>query len=707
VSWQGAGERVRGTGRAIRARVTRRRVLWTLAAFTLAGAVAIGTEALIRAHIPDLRSRMQSALYTRPVPWGADAAPALPVAIGALDGSPLEERIPVAIGDVPKRLIQAVVAVEDQRFFEHHGIDFRRIGGAFVANIRARGIVQGGSTLTQQLAKNLFLTAARTPLRKLREAALAVVLEKRYDKNTILQAYLNEIYLGQDGARPIHGVGAAARYYFGKDVRKLTLAECAELAATINAPNRNAASRHPEVAQQRRDLVLQLMADQHRISQAAADQASRNDVSTRTHPLAQFDGRNFRDAVMSGISKRVPPRGEAIYTTLDARLQHAAEQALDNGLARLRGDGIQGALVAIDPRNGDVLAMVGGRDYSTSQFNRATSALRQPGSAFKPIVALAALARTGDRPPDFTLASVVQDEPLSVETRSGPWQPVDYDGEYRGPVTVREAMEQSLNIPFARIGITVGPQKIVETARQVGITSKLDAVPSIALGSSGVTLLEMVRAYGVLATGGDLSPTTMLAGRAHYGDSAIAMATTTATRVVDPAVAYLVTSALEGVVQRGTGRALEAQGHNGAIAAKTGTSNNGRDAWFIAYSPNLVVGVWVGYDDSRDLHLTGAVAALPIVSRFLEAGTSDDDWTDFPVPEGITTAEAGPSDGDWESGCGTREYFLTGTQPSDRECQRVEIPDLEQWGAQLRRGAGAELLRFLARKLRGLGAVIQ
>lgn len=687
---------------AIRSAITPRRICYTALAVVFASAFAIGTEALVRARIPELQSRLPSALYTRPVPWGANRRGQPAVAIGTVDGSPLEERIPVGLADIPNRLIQAVLAVEDQRFYQHHGIDIRRIGGALVANVRAGGIVQGGSTLTQQLAKNLFLSARRTPLRKVREAALAVVLEKRYDKSRILEAYLNEIYLGQDGGRAIHGVAAAARYYFGRDVRKLTLAESAQLAATINAPNRNAATRHPETATQRRDLVLQLMADQHRISQAAADQASHVDVNEGEHPGAAFDGRSFRDVALAAVGRNLPARGTLIYTTLDAALQRAAERALESGIDRLHAPGVQGALVAIDPRNGDVLAMVGGRDYGTSQFNRATAAVRQPGSAFKPIVALTALAREQDHPPAFTLASVVADAPLSVQTPKGSWEPVDFDGTYRGDVTLREALEQSLNIPFARIGMTVGPANIVATARRVGITSPLDPVPSLALGSSGVTLLELVRAYGVLAAGGNLSSTRLFLGQGRHGDSAKLVGNSTPSRVVDPAVAYLVTSALEGVIARGTGRALGTRGHDGAVAGKTGTSNHGRDAWFVAYSPTLVVGVWVGYDDSRDLHMTGATAALPIVSRFLSSATTDDDWSGFPVPDGVTVADAGSRGGEWDSGCGSREYFLAGTEPSERDCQRFQLPGAIEWGANAGRDAGREVLRFLARQLRAL-----
>jgi penicillin-binding protein 1B len=661
------------------------------------GFLSISTEALVRARIPDPRRRIPSELFTRPVPWGVGREPRPAIAIGAIDG-PAEDRVPVRVGDVPTQLIQAILSVEDQRFYQHRGIDFRRIFGALVADVRAGAPAQGGSTLTQQLAKNLFLDASRSPLRKLREAAMASMLELRYSKAAILESYLNEIYLGQDGARAIHGVGAASRFYFGKSVQRLTLAECALIAATINAPNRNAPNRHPDVARERRDLVLQLMAGQHRITAAAAEEARRVPLPTRVHPSTTLDGRSFRDVELASLGHHVPARGVAVYTTLDASLQRAAERAVDRGMTRLPA-GVEAALVALDPRTGEVLAMVGGRDYGASQFNRATSAIRQPGSAFKPVVALTALAPSGSHPPSFTLASVVDDEPLSVETASGPWEPTDYDGEFRGPVSVREAMEQSLNVPFARIGLAVGPKSIVETARRLGITSALDPVPSIALGSSGVTLLELVRAYGVLAAAGDLAPTRTFLGEARYGETVRAATAPAATPVIDPAVAYLVTSSLEGVISRGTGRALSSAGHDGAIAGKTGTSSNWRDAWFVAYSTSLVVGVWVGYDDGRSLHLTGASAALPIVAQFLAEATTDDDWTPFEMPHGVTQADVGA---DGEYGCGTQEVFLAGTEPSSADCETPEIPGvihLRDWGESLGTRARQLFQRFIVREL--------
>ena len=689
--------RCREALRSLRARVSLRLVILVSLAFAALGTLAIGIEAVLRAKLVVPLDRIPTALYTRPTPWGRGGERRAPpaIAIGTLDGAVMERRVPVELSELPDHLIQAVLAVEDQRFYRHHGLDIRRIGGALLANVKAGGIAQGGSTVTQQLAKNLFLSAGRTPLRKLREAAMAVVLELRHDKAAILEAYLNEIYLGHDGGRPIHGVGGAARYYFGKDARRITLAESALLAGMISAPNRHAPIRNPASARQRRELVLQLMADQGRITRALAARAGRAGIPSRAYPAASVDGRWFRDfanAVLSDrFSGRSPARGAAVYTTLDATLQRAAERAVRAGLDRLQTRGVEAALLAIDPTNGEVLAMVGGRDYGVSQFNRATEARRQPGSAFKPVVALAALERQAGRDPAFTLASVIDDEPLRVRTPSGPWQPTNYDRRFRGPVTLREAMEQSLNVPFARIGLELGPQKIVATARRLGITSPLAAVPSLALGSSEVTLMELVRAYGVLAAGGNLATSRAVLGRGRYGDDVTAAGAAMVTRVVDPAVAYLVTSTLEGVVTRGTGRALNELGRFEGVAGKTGTSNDWRDAWFIAYSPSLVVGVWVGFDDGRSMGMTGATGALPIVARFLAEASTEASWDSFEVPSGIAEGYVTLAHHSWTTDCGSREIFLEGTEPSDGRCDSFEIPEwdgLREWGgAQMRRAA--------------------
>jgi penicillin-binding protein 1B len=438
-------------------------------------------------------------------------------------------------------LRQAVLAVEDQRFYGHDGLDFRRIAGAMIANIRHRAIAQGGSTITQQLAKNLFLTHHRTPLRKLREAAFALALEDRYSKDQILEAYLNEVYLGQTRSEAIHGVAAASHYYFGKDVGDLTLGESAILAGMIQAPNRYTPIRHPVTSRRRRDLVLTLMALQARITKGEAASARRERVRARPHSRTTVSAPWFRDYLLSGVGGLaggrvgVPARGGAVFTTLDPELQPAANRAMKSGMATVVPAGAQAALVVIDPRNGDILAMVGGRDYASSQFNRASDARRQPGSAFKPVVALAALGRSGDDDPRFTFASVVRDEPLSISTPQGQWQPRNYDGEFHGPVTFRDALEQSLNVPFVRIGLEVGPNRIVRTARDLGITSALRPLPSLALGSSEVTLLELVRAYGVLAAGGYLAESRTLFGSVNPRGEFRRAAAGFGTHPVDPA----------------------------------------------------------------------------------------------------------------------------------------------------------------------------
>ncbi len=651
--------------------LARRTAKITLIALAL-GTLGLALEATIRGTLTSPESRAATTLYTRPDRWDGGRGP--PVALGTPSGSPLESRIPVTLSDLPDHLVQAVLAVEDQRFFQHHGLDFRRIGGALFANVRAGGIRQGGSTLTQQLAKNLFLSSSRTVLRKVREAALALALEARYDKGTILEAYLNEIYLGQDGGRPIHGVGAAARYYFGRNVERIGLAESALLAGMIQAPNRYVPDRHPESARERRALVLNLMIDQLRVNGPAARRAAEAALPRREHPTSTLDARWFRDQVQRDV-RSLPSRGVAVYTTMDATLQRAAERAVQAGIRRLRrqAPGVEAAVVALDPRTGDLLAMVGGADYGTSQFNRATQARRQPGSAFKPIVALAALERHDDGNPQFTLATMVDDAPLSVRAGGTLWQPANYDGQFHGEVTVREAMEQSLNVPFARIGMQVGAERIVATARRLGIAGPLRPVPSLALGSSEVTLLELARAYGVFAAQGELAASRTVLGSARHGTRLEGVRDPVVTRVADPAATYLVTSTLQGVVTRGTGRALNARGRFEGIAGKTGTSNDWRDAWFVAYSPELVVAVWVGRDDGQSIGMSGASAALPIVAGFLNDIEPEDGWEGPNVPDGIVEATVSAGGEGWYGGCGSTEVFLEGTEPSEQGCWRGDF----------------------------------
>jgi penicillin-binding protein 1B len=594
---------------------------------------------------------------------------------GADDG---EDRAPVSLADVPEHLVNAVLAVEDRRFFDHWGVDVRRVAGAAVANLRARRVVQGGSTLTQQLAKNRFLSARRTPTRKAREAAMALVLEARYSKERILEAYLNEIYLGQNGSLAIHGVGSAARAYFGKDVSRLEARESALLAGLIRGPNLYSPTRHPQRARERRNLVLDLMREQGTLTESAYQRARRASLGVRRATAPVRAGRYFTDYVRDGLAERLGRGARApglvVFTTADLTLQLAAEAAVRDGLARLErerpslrrsGDPLQAALVALDPRTGEILALVGGRDYGASQFNRAVQARRQPGSAFKPVVALAALAGR-----QYTLASVLADEPLSVETPTGPWTPVNYDREYRGAVTLRDALERSLNVPFARLGMDLGPERIVETARRLGVESPMRPLPSLALGAAELTPLELARAYGVLAAEGYLAEPQATVAAIEADGTVRLEAAYDGRHVFEPGETYLVTSALEGAVERGTGRGLRSLGYRGPVAAKSGTTNDHRDAWFVGYTPSLVVAVWVGFDDGRSVGLPGSRAALPIFAQFLTDATGNGNGEagnarGFEPPPEVEIVEVDRQSGlraGW--GCGGEpEYFLEGTAP--------------------------------------------
>ena len=622
-------------------------------------------------------------------------------------GAVPEDRVPVRLTDVSPSLVAAVLAVEDRRFFEHGGVDLARILGAAIANLRERRIVQGASTVTQQLAKNLFLSARRTPLRKARELAMALVLERRYSKQEILEAYLNEIYLGQDGGFAVRGVGRAAQFYFAKDVSQLGLAESALLAGLIRGPNLYAPYSRPDAARGRRNVVLSLMRDQGSASESQFRRASSASLGLRRTAPPLRAGRYFADFVAAELATHSggtgPAGGTSVFTTLNMDLQLAAEAAVRSGLERLerehpslRRDAspLQAALVALDPATGDILDRVGGRDYGATQFNRAAQARRQPGSAFKPIVALAALTAGS-----VTLASRLEDQPLAVRTGEGVWQPVNYDGQYRGTVTLRRALEFSLNVPFARLGLELGPERIAEAARRLGITSPLHQVPSLALGSSEVTPLELARAFGVLAAGGFRADPRAVLGVLDADGTPSLLAENTGAQVFTPAETFLVTSGLQGAVERGTGRGVRAYGYDGPIAAKSGTTNDYRDAWFVGYTPDLAVAVWAGFDDGRSLGLSGAQAALPIFARFLMATEDTRDPRDFEPPMGLETVRIDPETGlgaGW--GCGGEvEYFLAGTgPPASEDCWGLQrVPG---WIAQ----AGGRVSAGVRSLLRGL-----
>jgi penicillin-binding protein 1B len=618
-----------------------------------------------------------------------------PELVGAYYGPEHEQRDLVRLGDVPGHLIDAVLAVEDQRFLQHPGIDVRRILGALWVNLRSGGIRQGGSTLTQQLVKNFFLTPERSLRRKAQEAAMALIVEARYDKEAILECYLNEIYLGQRGSTAIHGVGEAAHLYFGKSVRDLTIAESALLAAIIRSPNGLSPHRESAAATERRDLVLRLMLEQGRVDDASYAAAVAEPLRVARVTPEPREARYFLDALRRQLpdfydAEMLVSQGLEIYSTLDIRLQLAAARAVREELAaleerhpRLRAEGparLQACVVALRPQTGEVLALVGGRSYAESQFDRCSQARRQAGSAFKPFVLAAALERDGHGPV-ITLASTLDDTPFQVDTPSGPWRPVNFDREFHGAVPVREAMERSLNVPLARLAQRVGIERVAEAARRMGIESPLPAVPSLALGAADVTPLELARAYATLANGGIRPQIRTFEDVVDPAGHTVERQPIGFERVIDAGTAFLVTSVLEGVVERGTARAVRAAGIVGPLAGKTGTTDDERDAWFVGFSPELVAAVWIGFDEPRSLGLPSTQIALPLWIRFVREATGGRVRGAFLPPGDVEELEVHPRTGALAlAGCPERraEYFLLGTEPA-QVCPAWAVRDDGRW----------------------------
>ncbi len=610
---------------------------------------------------------------------GRDLAQLLldPEVIGTSLGKRGRDRVPVRLDEVPEHLVDALLTVEDRRFYEHGALDPRRIAGAALSNLRQRRVVEGGSTITQQLARTLFLSTDRTVFRKLREAAIAVALERRFSKQRLLEAYVNHIYLGQHRGTAIHGFGRAAQFYFGRDISELTLGQSAMLVGIVRGPSVYSPHRHPERARARRDLVLRQMHAVGHVDDARRDAEFEADPGIRHPPERNFDARWYLDfmrrELAAGDDSPAPERGgPTVVSSLSPEMQRAAETAVSNGIRgmeRLRprlkegAEPLQAALVALDPRTGDILAMVGGRSYGESQFNRAAHARRQPGSAFKPVVALAALAPGAG--PSFTLASVLEDEPLALDTPAGVWQPVNADREFLGRIRLREALEGSRNVPFARLGLAVGTDRIIETAHRLGIEGPLAPYPSLALGASEVTPLELTAAYAVLAAEGLRTPPRSVIAVLGRDGVLREQAAGRSEWVISPAEAYLITSALRGVVERGTGSGVRNAGYRGPVAAKSGTTNGSRDAWFVGYTPELAVGVWVGFDDGTPVGLPGSRAALPIFADFMIRVLGPHGGRRFRMPRGVEWIEIQPETGlraGW--GCrGEPELFLTGTAP--------------------------------------------
>ena len=532
--------------------------------------------------------------------------------------------------------------------------------------------------------KNFFLTPERTFRRKFQEAVMALVVEARYSKEEILESYLNEIYLGQRGATAIHGFGEATRLYFGKPAADLTVAEAGLLAAIIQSPNGISPYRDPERATRRRNLVLDLMREQGRLDDEAHALARVEPLRLASVTPDPGDARYFLDLLRRELAESyaeedLAAEGLRIYSTLDRRLQSLAARSLAEGIdaiearreglaERPRDRRLQGCLVALRPRTGELLALVGGRDYRVSQFDRCTQARRQSGSVFKPFVFIAGLEPGGGpaREPAITLATRLDDTPLELRTPSGVWRPRNYDGEFHEDVSVREALEHSYNVATARLAQEVGLERVVDVARRLGVESPLPEVPSLALGTAEITPLELARAYATIASGGIRPRVQSAEDLVDAGGQVVERRRLRFERVLDPGTAYLATSLLEGVADRGTAAGVRSGGLRGPVAAKTGTTDEERDLWFVGFTPEMVAVVWIGFDTPERVGVPSSVGALPVWRSFVEGATGGVVRGAFPRPPLIERVAIHPPTGAVAlDGCPEQreEYFLRGTLP--------------------------------------------
>jgi penicillin-binding protein 1A len=611
--------------------------------------------------------------------------------------APIQHEV-VKLSSLPDYLPAAFVAVEDKRFYQHNGVDWRRFLGSVVANVKSMGFAQGFSTITMQISGSVWRDRVprikKTLSRKILEVRLARAMEKKFSKDEILELYLNNIYYG-NGA---YGIEAAARNYFRRSAKDLTLAQAATLAAMPKSPVIYDPRRNPDRARTRRNLVLSLMAQQGKITAEQAERAQKTSVGARREPPARpresFVAPYFVESVRRQLEDRfgenlytAPMR---VYTTLDMAAQRAAEQELSRQLrsvetgafGRFRGkryvasaepgeetEYLQGAIVLLNARTGSVMAHVGGRDFRQSRFDRATRALRQAGSAFKPFVYAAALSE------GYAPSQPIKDEPLEMELEGGEiWKPKNTTGDFRGQMTMRDALVQSRNIPTIRLAAEVGLNDVARVARQSGIRSRIPESPSMAIGSAGVTPIELARAYTPLATLGSSAEPRWITRVEDVDGNIIWQSKPRSNEVMDDGVAFLVTNMLQDAVDHGTGTAVRRVGFRGPAAGKTGTTNDGTDVWFVGYTPNIVGAIWVGFDQPKEIveDASGGRIAAPVWGRIMRKVYSGRRMpAEWEAPESVVRRMVDPASGMLiAEGCKPargsvrRELFLTYAQPA-------------------------------------------
>ena len=598
-----------------------------------------------------------------------------------------ETRRPVHLKELPPFVPRAILAAEDSRFYQHAGVDFISVLRASFVNLKEGRIEQGASTITQQLAKNFFLTPKRTWRRKSQEALLAWILEARMTKDEILEWYLNEVYLGHRGAANVIGIGQAARTYFGKEASRLSVGEAATLAGIIRAPNANSPLRSPDRARKRRDAVLDRMLEEGWLTPEEAAREKRAPLVVKSAGDPALDALFFleevRREVAAELSNDAIMDGRLqVYTTLDPLMQRAAERGVKTSVERLERSHawlrraktpLEGAFVIVDTRDGGVKALVGGRDFAGRPFDRAVRARRQAGSTFKPFVYLAAFQ---SRPREVTASTILEDTPLSIRTGGQIWQPADYDEHFRGRVTVRTALENSLNIPTVRLSQEIGVDTVARTAAAAGWRGDLPRVPALALGVAETSLLDLAGAYTVFPRLGDPVAPRLVRGVVRPDGKVLFARKPEVRHAADARAAYLVHHLLEGVVDRGTARGVRARGFEDPLAGKTGTTNDYRDAWFVGYTPDLVGAAWVGFDGGTPIRLSGAASALDVWAQTMRPILGALPSHTFTVPDGIVFVDVDPASGllpAWECPSTIRQAYLAGTEPRT-PC--VSRPDL-------------------------------
>ena len=579
----------------------------------------------------------------RSIDAGGDDVPIVrldPPLIGRIYPGHHEDRVMVRLREAPPALVAGLVAVEDHRFFEHHGLSPISIARAAWANLRAAAVVQGGSTLTQQLAKNLFLSPERTLARKVDEAIMAVLLDARYPKEELLEVYLNEVYLGQEGRRAVHGFGLASWFYFGRRLDELDLAEAALLIGLARGASAYNPWRQPERARRRRDLVLDVMAARGVVGQAEAGAARARPLGVRSEvPRGASPHPAFIDLVRRQLSRDyrdgdLRTEGLRIFTALDPLVQSAAERMLARELAaaeQRRGfpaGALQGAVLVARADNGEVLAVVGDRRAQARGFNRALDAKRPIGSLVKPAVYLAALER------GHSIADRVEDKPVEVSLDDGRrWAPRNYDGEHLGPMPLHRALALSRNTAAARLGLAIGVPRVAEVLERLGVAGPIRPTPSLLLGSIDLSPFEVAQAYQALANEGFRAPLRAIHEVTGPEGRPLARYGLAVEQVADPAAVYVLRAALEAVLREGTGRGVRGRLPAALHAAgKTGTTNGGRDSWFAGFAGGYVAVVWVGFDDNRAAGLSGSGQALRVWAGLVSR---------LPVPDAVPAVPAG------------------------------------------------------------------